>query len=72
MVHSAGFEPATHCLEGSCSIQLNYECLWDIYTELKEKVVQKNKFYVCSLPITRGNSLVKALVSWIIKEQIPP
>ena len=24
MVVPAGFEPATHCLEGSCSIQLSY------------------------------------------------
>jgi hypothetical protein len=25
LARSAGIEPATHCLEGSCSIQLSYE-----------------------------------------------
>ncbi len=25
MARSAGIEPTTHCLEGSCSIQLSYE-----------------------------------------------
>ena len=28
MVTSAGFEPATDCLEGSCSIQLSYEAIF--------------------------------------------
>jgi len=27
-VHSAGFEPATNRLEGGCSIQLSYECIY--------------------------------------------
>ncbi len=27
LVFPAGFEPATYCLEGSCSIQLSYENL---------------------------------------------
>ena len=27
LVHPAGIEPATHCLEGSCSIQLSYGCI---------------------------------------------
>ena len=27
MAHPAGLEPATYCLEGSCSIQLSYGCL---------------------------------------------
>ena len=27
-VHPQGLEPRTPCLEGRCSIQLSYECIW--------------------------------------------
>ena len=41
MVRLAGFEPATHCLEGSCSIQLSYKRALSV-VEKDCPVVKKN------------------------------
>ena len=35
-VLTAGFEPTTHCLEGSCSIQLSYASVSAQYRKLTE------------------------------------
>ncbi len=44
LVRLAGFEPATHCLEGSCSIQLSYKRAPCVVVKLGRGV--KQKFHV--------------------------
>ena len=38
MAIPAGLEPATYCLEGSCSIQLSYGTLYSVFLQYMKKV----------------------------------
>jgi hypothetical protein len=39
-----GFEPLTHCLEGSCSIQLSYRRSITLYNILKRNFLQSGNY----------------------------
>ena len=43
MVRLEGFEPPTHCLEGSCSIQLSYKRAPCVVG--KDRLLVKQNFY---------------------------
>ena len=52
-MHSAGFEPATYGLEGSCSIRLSYECD-SIYSD--DLIIDDKMFIVNCFLVTAHSS----------------